>query len=165
MIHILPYISVFIMIFGGGYLALLGFRIINPKKDNPVHQEKMIKWHAKFGSFAKYVGTALVIWGIINLVYPDLNAFSFKIKTDNAPWTQEQKSEMKRQVLNSSKYLQSINPDTADLVLTCYVDKYTEKFTVKEFREQDKLTQDQLMKKIMPIIKECFKQYGLKTIN
>ncbi len=163
MIPVLPYISSFIMIFGGGYLALLGFRIIHPEKDNPEHQDKMIKWHAKFGSFAKYGGTALVIWGIINLIYPDLNAFNFK--TDSAPLTQEQKINMKRQVLNSSKYLQSINPDTADLVLTCYVDKYTEKFTVKEFREQDKMTQDQLMKQIMPIIKECFKQYGLKTIN
>jgi hypothetical protein len=164
MMHFLPYFSAFITIFGGGYLALLGFRVIKPKKDNPVNEEKMIRWHSKFGRFAKYGGIALVIWGIIILVYPDLNAFNLESKTVNKAWTLEQKSAMKLQVFNSSRYLQSINRDTADLVLTCYVDKYAEIYSVNDYNEQNKMTQDQVLK-LMPIIKECFKKYGLKTIN
>ncbi len=78
-------------------------------------------------------GIALVIWGIIILVYPDLNAFNLESKTVNKAWTLEQKSAMKLQVFNSSRYLQSINRDTADLVIICYVDKYAEIYSVNDY--------------------------------
>ena len=70
---------------------------------------------------------------------------------------------MKEQVFNSSNFLKSIDPDTADLVVSCFVDKYTEKFTIKESWEQDKMTQEQIMELTMPIMKECFELYGIKT--
>ncbi len=70
---------------------------------------------------------------------------------------------MKQQVIKSSNFLQIINPDTADMVVTCFVDKYTEKFTLKESWEQDKMTQEQVMELTMPIMRECFELYGIQT--
>ena len=66
------------------------------------------------------------------------------------------------QIINSSNYLKSINPDTARLVSKCFVDKYTEKYTIEDSWKQDKMTQEQIMQITMPIMKECLKQYGLK---
>jgi hypothetical protein len=162
---ILAYISVFVTIFGGGYLTLLGFKVINPQKKNAEHQEKMIIWHKKFGAFTKYGGIALVIWGILNIVYPELNAFNFETKIANKTWTQTQKDEMKQSLIKSSAYLMSINPDTADLVSSCFVEKYTKLFTIKDYLDHDKLPQEKYIEITMPIIKECFEQYGLKTLK
>ena len=165
MTQILPYISAFIMIFGGGYLALLGFKIVNPQKDNPEHQEKMIKWHKKFGGFAKIGGIGLLIWGTLNLIYPDLNAFNFDNKKESKNWTQEQKDQLVLQVINGSNYLKSLNPDTANLVAKCFVDKYTDKFTLDDAWEQDKMPQEQVVELTLPIMNECFEQYGLQSLK
>lgn len=160
---ILTYISAFVMIFGGGYLALLGFGLINPKKDNPEHQEKMIKWHKKFGGFAKYGGLFLVIYGILNIAFPSLSPYTIDNKKETKNWTIEQKEQLMEQIINSSNYLKSINPDTARLVSKCFVDKYTEKYTIDDSWKQDKMTQEQVMQITMPIMNECFKQYELET--
>jgi hypothetical protein len=161
MIKILPYISDFILIFGGLYAALLGFKVINPKKDNP----KTIKWHQKFDKFMKIGGIALMTWGIINLIVPSLNPYNFDNKNDKKEWTNEQKEQMIKQMINGSKLLKSINQDTAILIAKCFVDKYTIKFTHEESRKQDKLPQEQVMPIVMPLIRDCMHQYGINTQN
>ncbi len=161
MIKILPYISDFILIFGGLYAALLGFKVINPKKDDP----KMIKWHQKFGKFMKIGGIALMIWGVFNLIIPSLNPYNFDNKDEKKEWTSEQKEQMMQQVINSSNLLKSTNPDTARLVAKCFVDKYTEKYTLEESWKHDKMSQEQMMPIIMPLIQDCLHQYGIKTVN
>jgi hypothetical protein len=161
MIKILPYISDFILIFGGLYAALLGFKVINPKKDNP----KMIKWHQKFDKFMKIGGIALMIWGIFNVIVPSLNSYNLDNKNEKKEWTNEQKEQMIKQVINSSRLLKSINQDTASLVAKCFVDKYTTKFTLEESWEQDKMPQEQVMPLVKPLIIDCMHQYGLKTEN
>jgi hypothetical protein len=165
MLTYLPYISAFILIFFGGYISLLGFKIIKPKKDNPEFQNKMIKWHKKFGNLAKYGGIALVIWGILNLVFPSLNPYNFENRKVKKEGTTEQKEQLMNQVINSSNLLKSINQDTAKFVAKCFVDKYTEQFTLEESWKQDKMPQEQVMQIVMPIIKDCMHQYGLKTVN
>jgi len=163
MIKILPYILNFFLIFGGLYSALLGFKVINHKKDNPVFQEKMGKWHQKFDKFMKIGGIALMIWGIFNLIIPSLNPYHIDNKDEKKGWTIEQKEQMIKQVINSSNLLKSINQDTARLVAKCFVDKYTEKFTLEESWKQDKMTQEQVMPIIMPLIQNCMHLYGIKT--
>ena len=163
MTQILMYFYILTVLFGGGYLILLGFKIINPKKDNPEQQERMKKWHKKFGNFAKFGGIALVIWGMLNLIYPDLNPFNFEKKQESKNWTQGQKETMIKQVINGSNYLKSINSDTANLVANCFVDKYTKKFSLDDAWKQEELTQEQRMKLALPLMKGCLKQYGLKT--
>ena len=162
---ILTYVSALVMIFGGGYLALLGFKVINPKKGNPEHQEKMIKWHKKFGGLAKYGGSALVIWGVLNIIFPTLSPYTMDTNKVTKEWTSEQKDKMMNQVINSSNFLKSINQDTARLVAKCFVDKYTEKFTLEESWEQDKMPQEQVNPLILPLIRDCMNQYGIKMEN
>ncbi len=163
MIQILPYVFAFTSILGGAYIALLGFKIINPKKDNPEHQERMVKWHKKFGTFAKIGGIFLVIIGTINLVFPELSAINLDQEQKSKNWSQEQKDDFKHKIINSSNYLQSINTDTADLVAKCFVEKYSAKYSVADLWELDKLPQDSVLKITIPIINECFKQYGIET--
>jgi len=162
---ILTYISAFVMIFGGGYLALLGFKKINPKKDNPEHQEKMIKWHKKFGGFAKYGGSFLVIYGILNIAFPSLSPYTPINEKVSKEWTIEQKDKLAEQIINSSNYLKTINQDTAILVSKCIVDKYTSTYSLDDSWKHDKMSQEEAMQIWMPIMKDCFKQYGLKTIK
>jgi hypothetical protein len=162
MIHILPFISGFIMIFGGGYLVLLGFKIINPKKKDPIAQEKMIIWHKKFGGFAKICGIILLILGALNLIYPEFSSLDIKKESATKNWTQDQKDQLMHQVINGSKYLKSLNPDSANIVARCFVDKYTEKFTLDDAWKQDKMRQDQILELTLPLMNECLKQLGLK---
>ena len=162
---ITPYISSLVMIFGGGYLALLGFKIINPKKDNPEQQERMIKWHEKFGKFAKYIGVTLVIFGFIEIIFTSLNPYFTENTKANNGWTIEQKEQLTIQIINNSDFLKSINPDTAKLVSECFVEKYSAMFTFEDLQKQDKLPQEQVIQISMPMIKDCLRQYGLKTID
>ena len=163
MTQILMYFYVLTVLFGGGYLTLLGFKIINPKKDNQEQQERMKKWHKKFGNFAKFGGIALVIWGMVNLFYPDLNPFNFENKEVESGWTQERKETMVLQVIESSNYLKSINSDTAKLISNCFVEKYAKIFTFEDIHKQEKMTQEQVIELTMPLFKECFEYYGIET--
>jgi small neutral amino acid transporter SnatA (MarC family) len=78
MLQILPYLYTLIVLSGGIYLTLLGFKIYKPRMKSPEEQEKMNNWHIKFGTFAKYGGIALTLWGVINLTNSDLNPFNFE---------------------------------------------------------------------------------------
>lgn len=143
------------MLLSGLLITLIGFDIIKLKAKKPEDEERMIIWRKKFGMFFKIGGIVILIIGVFLLIAPD---------SDNEPanWTQSQKDQMKQQVISSSNFLQSINPDTADLVVTCFVDKYTDKFTLQESWEQDKMTQEQVMELTMPIMRECFELYGIQ---
>ena len=144
------------MLLSGLLITLIGFDILKLKAKKPEDEERMIVWRKRFGKFFKIGGIVILIIGVFLLISANL---------DNEPenWTQSQKDQMKQQVINSSQFLQSINPDTANLVVTCFVEKYTEEFTLKESWEQDKMTQEQIMELTMPLINECFKLYGIKT--
>ena len=144
------------MLISGIYMTLVGFNIIKLKAKKAEDVEKMKVWHQKFDKFFKIGGITILIIGIFLLIAP-------KIDSETENWTLSQKDQMKEQVFNSSNFLKSIDPDTADLVVSCFVDKYTEKFTIKESWEQDKMTQEQIMELTMPIMKECFELYGIKT--
>lgn len=143
------------MLLSGLFITLIGFDIIKLKTKKPEGEEKMIVWREKFGKFFKIGGTVILIIGVFLLIAPD---------SDNEPakWTQSQKDEMKQQVINSSIFLQSMNPDTADLVVSCFVDKYTEKFSLQDSWEQDKMPQEQIMELTMPIMRECFEIFNIQ---
>ena len=143
------------MLLSGLFITLIGFDIIKLKAKKPEDEERMIEWRKKFGKFFKIGGIVILVIGVFLLIAPDSN-------NEPANWTQSQKDQMKQQVLSSSNFLQSINPDTADLVVTCFVDKYTDKFTLQESWEQDKMTQEQVMELTMPIMRECFELYGIE---
>lgn len=144
------------MLLSGLLITLIGFDIIKLKTKKYEDEERMIVWRQKFQKFFKFCGAVILIIGVSLLIAPD---------SDNQPanWTQSQKEEMKKQVINSSNFLQSVNSDTSDLVATCFVDKYVEKFTLQESWEQDKMKQEQIMELTMPIMKECFELYGIQT--
>jgi hypothetical protein len=143
------------MLLSGLFITFIGFDIIKLKAMKSEDEKRMIEWRKKFGKFFKIGGILILISGVFLLIAPD---------SDNEPtkWSQSQKDQMKQQVINSSNFLQSINSDTADLVVTCFIDKYTEKFTLKESWEQDKMTQEQVLELTMPIMRECFKLYGIQ---
>ena len=143
------------MLLSGLFITLIGFDIIKLKAKKTEDEARMVEWRKKFGKFFKIGGIVILIIGVFLLIALDS-------ESEPANWTQSQKDQMKQQVINSSNFLQSINPDTADLVVTCFVDKYTEKFTLKESWEQDKMTQEQVIKLTMPIMRECFESYGIK---
>ena len=163
MIHILSYILTFTSILGGIYISLLGFKIITPKKNDSEYQVRITKWHKKFGTFAKIGGIFLVLIGTMNLVFPETSAYNLDNKQKSKTWPQEQKDKFKLQIINGSNFLKSINPDTADLVAKCFVDKYSAKYTIDDLWELDKMPQDTVLKLTMPMMKECLKQYGIKT--
>jgi Na+-translocating ferredoxin:NAD+ oxidoreductase RnfG subunit len=164
MIKILPFIIAFLMIFGGLYATLLGFKVINHKKDNPEFQKKMDDWHQKFDKHIKIIGIVIMIFGISYLLFPSLNPY--KIDNKNAKeWTIEQKEQLIKQVINSSNLLKSINQDTARLIAKCFVDKYTTKFTHEESSKQDKMPPEEVMPLVTPLIQDCLHQYGIKTTN
>lgn len=162
MIQILPYIYVIAVLFGGVYLSLLGFKIYNPQKNDPEQQERMIKWHDKFGNYAKYGGIALIFWGVINLTNPDLNPFNFEREEVNTGWTQERKEVMKQQIIKGSNYLKSLPLDSANLITSCYVEKYTRKFTFEDAWAQEKMTQEQVLELTIPLFEECINELGIE---
>jgi hypothetical protein len=162
---ILTYISAIIMIYGGGYLALLGFGIIKPKKDNPEDQDKINIRRKKFGWFAKFGGIALLVYGILNLCFPSLSPYIIEKKKVKTVWTVEQKQQLMEQIINGSVYLKSINYDTARMVSSCFVDKYTQKYTVDNLWELDKMTQEEVKQISMPILNECLQKYDLKLLK
>ncbi len=141
------------MLISGSYMTLVGFHIIKlkPKKTEDVARLKV--WHKKFDKFFKIAGISVLIIGIFLLITPH---------PKNEDWTLSQKEQMKEQILNSSNFLKSINPDTADLVASCFVNKYSEKFTLNESWEHNKMTQEQIMELAAPIINECCILYGIE---
>ena len=143
------------MLLSGLLITLIGFHIIKLKAKKPEDLERMIIWREKFGKFFKIGGVVILVIGVFLLIAPD---------SENEPvkWTQSQKEKMKQQVINGSNFLQSINPDTADLVVTCFVDKYTEKFTLQDSWEQDKMPQEWIMELTMPLMRECFELYDIQ---
>lgn len=143
------------ILMSGLLITLIGFDIIKLKAKKPEDEEQMIFWRKKFGKFFKIGGFLILIIGVFLIIAPDSNK-------EPANWSQSQKDEMKKQVIIGSNFLQSINSDTANLVATCFVDKYTEKFTLQESYAQDTMTQDQRLKLILPIMQECFDLYGIK---
>jgi hypothetical protein len=143
------------MLLSGLLITLIGFDIIKLKAKIPEDEERMIEWRKKFGKFFKIGGIVILIIGVFLLIAPDSD-------NESKNWTQSQKDQIKEQVINSSNFLKSINPDTADLVVTCFVDKYTQKFTLQESWEQDKMTQEQIMELTLPMMNECFELYGIK---
>ena len=144
------------MLMSGLLIALIGFGIIKLKAKKPEDDEQMISLRKKFGKFFKIGGIMILIIGAFLIIAPNSN-------NESSNWSQSQKEEMKKQVINSSNFLQRINSDTANLVATCFVEKYTEKFTLQESWAQDKMTQEQRLELIMPIMQECFEIYGIKT--
>jgi len=149
-------IAAVIILLGGLIITLIGFEIIKLKSKNSKDEERMIYWRKKFGKFFKIGGIVILIIGILLLFTPDSDY-------ESVNWTQSQKKEMIQKVINSSDFLQSINPDTANLVATCFVDKYTERFTLQESWEQDKMTKEKIIELTMPILKDCFQIYDIKT--
>jgi len=144
------------MLLSGLLITLIGFNIIKLKPKKPEDEEKMAIWRKKFSNSFKIEGLLIIIIGAFLSIAPNLNSKS-------ANWSQAQKDEMKKQVLNNSNFLQNLNPDTADLVVTCIVDKYTEKYTLQDSWKQDKMPQEQIIELTMPIMKECFQIYGIES--
>ncbi len=144
------------MLLSGLLITLIGFDVIKLKTKNSVDEERMNVWRKRFGNFFKIAGIIVLTIGVYLIIMPNSNN-----KPEN--WTQSQKEAMKNQVINSSYFLKNMNPDSADLIVSCFVNKYTEKYTLKESWEQDKMTLEQLKELTSPLMEECFELYGIKT--
>ena len=151
MIDIIPIISSIIAISGGIYLTLLGFKKIRSK---PEHRERMELWHKKFGGFAKYGGITLIIIGVFNFVINIVD-----LDTDDKNWTEKQKIKMIENTIESSSYLKSLDTEVSYLIAKCFVDNYTEKFTLAEAWEHDELPPHEIDEIVMPMITECIDKY------
>ncbi len=151
MITIIPIVSSIVAIFGGIYLTLLGFRKI---KNKPEHRERMELWHNKFGGFAKYGGIALIIIGVFNFV---INVAD--LDTDDKNWTEKQKIKLIENTIESSSYLKSLDPEISNLIAKCFVDNYTEKYTLAEAWEHDELPPHEIEEIVIPMINECIDKY------
>lgn len=147
-----------IWILGGIYISLLAFKVIKHKNNSAEKQEKWNQWHSKFGLIAKVCGILLVVFGVLTLLS---SSFQTKKQVDKNGWTVEQKEVMAASVIKSSTVLTSINRDTANLVAKCFVEKYTQLYTFDEATAQDKMLEEQKAKFVLPLITDCFKQYGL----
>lgn len=147
-------VSSIVAILGGIYIALLGFRKIQPEKNKPEHRERMELWHKKFGGFAKYGGIALTIIGIFNFA---INVADFD--TGDKNWTEKQKITMIERTIESSAYLKSIDPKLAYSIAKCYVYNYTEKYSLAEAWEHDELPQEEIKEIAFPMINECIHKY------
>jgi hypothetical protein len=151
MIDIIPIITSIVAIFGGIYLMLLGFKKIRNK---PEHRERMELWHKKFGGFAKYGGIALIIIGVFNFI---INVAD--LDTDDKNWTEKQKIKMIEQTIESSAYLKSLDPELANSIAKCFVDNYTEKYTLTEAWEHDELPPQDMEQIVTPLINGCIGKY------
>ena len=49
----------------GIILTLIGFKIINPFKNNPEFEEK---WNKKYANLFKIIGIILILFGVIKLI-------------------------------------------------------------------------------------------------
>ena len=67
MITNVHYILYSVMIFGGLYTALIGFKVVKPKV-KPEDQEKMDNWFQKFGTLMKISGIVVIVLGIFLLL-------------------------------------------------------------------------------------------------
>lgn len=72
MITTLLYILYLIMIFGGLYATLAGFKIIKIKA-NSGDQRKVDEWHQKFGKLIKVCGIVMLVFGLFLLTTLILN--------------------------------------------------------------------------------------------
>jgi hypothetical protein len=144
-------ISSIVAIFGGIYSTLLGFRKMRSK---PEHHERMELWHKKFGKLAKYGGITLIIIGVFNFVINIVD-----LDTVDKNWTQKQKIKMIENTIESSSYLKSLDTELSYLIAKCFVDNYTEKFTLAEAWEHDELPPHEIEEIVMPIITECIDKY------
>jgi hypothetical protein len=154
MINIIPIVSSIVAILGGIYIALLGFRKIQPENKKPEHRERMELWHKKFGGFAKYGGITLIIIGIFNLV---INVADFD--TDDKNWTEKQKNKLIEHTIESSTYLKSLDPELSYSIAKCFVDSYTEKYTLAEAWEHDELPPQDMEEIVTPLINKCIGNY------
>jgi len=144
------------MLIGGLIMTMIGFDIIKLKAKKQEDEERLKIWKIKFGRFFRIGGIVILIIGIFLIIIPDFNP-------ESKTWTKSQKIEMKKEIINSSNTLKSMNPDTADLVVTCFVEKYTDKFTLQESWDQENMTDDQIGNLTMLMMNECFELYGIKT--
>jgi hypothetical protein len=77
-------------------------------------------------------------------------------------WTEAQKEQVKRDMINSSAYLKSISSDTADIIATCSVEKIAKKFTPQEMIELTsnfKSNKDSVANILQPLIQDCMKPF------
>ena len=143
--------STYSLIISGFFITLVGFNVIKLKGT-----EKFLS-NKKFRIFSKIFGIITLLYGILLVATVNSNS--------TQEWTQEQKEQMKKEILANSQYFQSMNPDTADMILTCFVDKYTEKYTLEDAKEQEKMSESEIEKIVRPIFLECFKKYLPEQFN
>lgn len=66
MITIVHYVLYFILVLGGIYTTLIGFKVIKLKV-KPEDQKKMDEWYQKFGKLMKICGIAMIVFGLFLL--------------------------------------------------------------------------------------------------
>jgi len=141
----------------GLFITLIGYNVIKLKGKKPEDEERMIIWRKKFGKLFRILGVVMIFIGISLLI------LSFSDKR-NDKWTESHKEDMKSLVINNSPFIQSLNPELRDLVVTCFVETYTKKYTLKESLGEVKEGQwpeEYQLTVMVPIMRECFEKYGL----
>jgi hypothetical protein len=88
--------------------------------------------------------------------------FTCKLPKKEETWTEAQKAQVKRDVINSSAYLRSISSDTADIIATCSVEKIARRFTPQEMIELTsnfESNKDSVANILQPLIQNCIKPF------
>jgi hypothetical protein len=117
-----------------------------------IYKEKKNRKSNTMKSLVKFGSLGIILIGIFLLVSPFLMDFMI----DKDAWTQVQKEELKKQIMNDYRSLNGLNADTANLVANCFVDEITKRFTSQDFWKQDTMTSRK-------ILNGCLGKYGLQN--
>jgi hypothetical protein len=152
---ILSITIIFLLIIIGSsllFFTIFGLEIISSRGN-----DKMEKIRKKYSTLLLTIGVILII-----------GAFSVIISPANHPdnkWTNEQKEEMIKKIMESSIFIHGIGTDTARLVSECFIGNYTRTYSPLEMREQNKMSNKDISRLTSVIMIECLKKYGLPMID
>jgi hypothetical protein len=165
--ELIAYLSVLLILTFGLFLILISYKILHIKFKDSIKQERLNQWYIRNTKKTKIIGFIMIIWAILNFLFPNLNPYYGAEKKQEQPaksmieWTSELKLSMKKDILSGSKKLQSMNTDTASIVLDCFVEKYTQQYSVQDYSNIYKLSSIELQKIVNPIMSRCYAESGV----
>jgi len=147
-------IIILLILFGSAILffAFFGTRLLNFHRIDKV---EIIR--RKYSTVFLTIATILLI-GAFSLIV-------FHGNHEVNSWTNEQKEEMIKKIMESSIFIHGIRTDTARLVSECFINKYTSNYTPMQMREHNKMSNEDISRITSVLMIECLKKYGLPAID